>query len=432
LDLPRGLVAYVPLRARRDASGHTLPRGESSSLALRGEPTGWQPSGNDRATRLAAAIEAWNLAQHFFPYFHVVHTDWAAQLPIALREAANDRDADAFGATMQRMMAALHDGHAHADNGVSRIYVLPFDWEWTAENAMVVTDVDAGVQNVHRGDIVEAIGGRSIGALLRQGEPFVSAANEASRRYYTLLSEVAQASTQSVALTLRGADGVHHEYVTPVLRPPSQKPVIAELGHGIFYVDLTRLTDDQLTQNMQLLIDARGIVIDVRGYPTGAAISLLRHLVRDTVRSDLFQTPTYYLPNREGVTYQDNRWDVGALAPRIDSPVVFMTDANAISYGESIMGVVENEQLGPIVGAATAGTNGDIVTATLVGGMAIRFTGLVARRPDGLNRHGIGIRPTIPVQPTIAGIRAGRDEVLDVAVAAAERAASATTSRATR
>jgi C-terminal processing protease CtpA/Prc len=35
---------------------------------------------------------------------------------------------------------------------------------------------------------------------------------------------------------------------------------------------------------------------------------------------------------------------------------------------------------------------------------------------DGERHHGVGIRPTVPVVPTLEGIRAGRDEVLERAV----------------
>jgi hypothetical protein len=35
--------------------------------------------------------------------------------------------------------------------------------------------------------------------------------------------------------------------------------------------------------------------------------------------------------------------------------------------------------------------------------------------------HGIGILPTVPVQPTIAGIAAGRDEVLEKGIEVASR-----------
>ncbi len=39
------------------------------------------------------------------------------------------------------------------------------------------------------------------------------------------------------------------------------------------------------------------------------------------------------------------------------------------------------------------------------------------RHADGRQLQRVGLRPDVPVQPTIAGVRAGRDEVLDAALA---------------
>ena len=36
---------------------------------------------------------------------------------------------------------------------------------------------------------------------------------------------------------------------------------------------------------------------------------------------------------------------------------------------------------------------------------------------DGSQHHLLGVRPTIPVHRTLAGVRAGRDELLDRALA---------------
>ena len=35
---------------------------------------------------------------------------------------------------------------------------------------------------------------------------------------------------------------------------------------------------------------------------------------------------------------------------------------------------------------------------------------------DGTRHHGVGILPTVPVTRTVAGIRAGKDEILDKGV----------------
>jgi C-terminal processing protease CtpA/Prc len=35
---------------------------------------------------------------------------------------------------------------------------------------------------------------------------------------------------------------------------------------------------------------------------------------------------------------------------------------------------------------------------------------------DGSPHHGVGIRPTVPVAPTLRGVKEGRDEVLERAL----------------
>jgi C-terminal processing protease CtpA/Prc len=104
--------------------------------------------------------------------------------------------------------------------------------------------------------------------------------------------------------------------------------------------------------------------------------------------------------------------------PHVGGRVVFMTDARAISYAESVMGYVADRKLGIIVGSTTAGTNGNVAVATLPGGYSMSFTGMRVTRHDGTSPfHLIGVRPDVPVAPTIAGLRAGKDEILERAVA---------------
>ncbi|HYH06181.1 MAG TPA: S41 family peptidase, partial [Thermoanaerobaculia bacterium] len=88
----------------------------------------------------------------------------------------------------------------------------------------------------------------------------------------------------------------------------------------------------------------------------------------------------------------------------------------AISYAETWMGIVEAYKLGTIVGEPTAGTNGNINVVHLPGDYRVVFTGMKVLKHDGSRHHGVGIVPTVPVTPTIDGIRAGRDEQLEKAL----------------
>jgi C-terminal processing protease CtpA/Prc len=68
------------------------------------------------------------------------------------------------------------------------------------------------------------------------------------------------------------------------------------------------------------------------------------------------------------------------------------------------------------VGSATTGANGEGSNFSVPGGIEIGITATGVSQLDGTQLQRIGVTPDIGVHPTIAGIRAGRDEVLDRAV----------------
>ena len=121
----------------------------------------------------------------------------------------------------------------------------------------------------------------------------------------------------------------------------------------------------------------------------------------------------------EVVGWDDLGWDLEPAAPHLDH-VVFLTGPDAISYAESVMGYAQAEGV-PIVGAASAGTNGNVQVFDVPSGARISFTGMRVTRHDGGRHHLLGVAPTIPVARTIAGVAAGRDEVLEAGIAALQR-----------
>ncbi|MGO9545752.1 MAG: S41 family peptidase [Rhodomicrobium sp.] len=68
------------------------------------------------------------------------------------------------------------------------------------------------------------------------------------------------------------------------------------------------------------------------------------------------------------------------------------------------------------IGSATAGANGDVTNLVLPGGLTVSFTGQEIRFSDGRQLQRLGVQPHIGVKPTLAGVRAQRDEVLEAAV----------------
>jgi C-terminal processing protease CtpA/Prc len=113
--------------------------------------------------------------------------------------------------------------------------------------------------------------------------------------------------------------------------------------------------------------------------------------------------------------WTDVTWQLEPAEPHLGN-AVFITDGSAVSYAESVMGYAAYNGV-PIIGAPTAGANGNIKMVTLPSGAQVSFTGMKVTRHDGGQQHLIGVVPTIPLEPTIAGIAAGRDELLERAIA---------------
>ena len=68
-----------------------------------------------------------------------------------------------------------------------------------------------------------------------------------------------------------------------------------------------------------------------------------------------------------------------------------------------------------LVGGQTAGADGNVSNIPLPGGLRAAMTGLGVFYPDRRPTQRRGLDVDVPCAPTIAGLRAGRDEILECA-----------------
>jgi C-terminal processing protease CtpA/Prc len=96
---------------------------------------------------------------------------------------------------------------------------------------------------------------------------------------------------------------------------------------------------------------------------------------------------------------------------------VMLVDERTQSQAEHTGLFLEAANGTKFVGTPTAGANGDVTTVVLPGNLSMSFSGHAVSHADGRQLQRVGLVPDLRVAPTIAGIRAGRDEVLEGAVA---------------
>jgi len=424
-ELGGGVSCIVPLALFADAKG-TLPHPANPSPQAQNSLIKY--SGNDRATRLADVALAWNVLQHFYPYFDVVKTDWRKALKDTLTSAATDENESDFGNTLKRMVAQLHDGHGNvfypdAASG----FTVPAIFGWV-EGRLVITEVaPAGANGLLPGDIILRIDGRPSIDALAEREALISGATPQWRRYVALILLADGAKDSELKLEVQGEDGQSRSVIlrrtvqTENLNE-TRPPKISELKPGIFYVALDRIKDEDFQAALPQLEKASGIIFDLRGYPSVSPL-VISHLIDAPATSARWMVPIITRPDRLDIVDYDTRgrWDLKPIAPRLKAKLAFLTDGRAISYAESYMGIIEAYKLAEIVGEPTAGTNGNVNPFTLPGNYTIVWTGMKVLKHDGSQHHGIGIQPTVPVSRTIKGVREKRDEQLERAIEVVSR-----------
>jgi len=208
---------------------------------------------------------------------------------------------------------------------------------------------------------------------------------------------------------------------------PRPEPV-AEIKPGVWYVDVERAKWDAVQPRLPELARAAAVIFDLRGYTSDAGSEVLSYLMTEPEHDAWMHTPRIVEPFGRVLGWQDDTWHLAPTSPHIGGKVAFLTDARAVSASESVMGYVEALRLATIVGGTTAGVNGNAHSFTVPSGMSVFFTGMRVTGHDGSPFHLVGVRPTLPVEPTLAGIRAGRDEVLEraLAIVGAERSGGVT------
>jgi hypothetical protein len=372
--------------------------------------------GPDTATRLAAVVLAWNTLQHFYPYFDVVDVNWDAELKHAIQWTLKAESEWEFYMVMKRLFADLDDGHGHVYGPFqSQLAALPIRACWIEEQAVVTASLDPQIQV---GDVIDGVDGVKTWKYLDEIEVYLPGSDQ-WRRYQSLANFNIGFRNTDVTLTLLREDGEHEVVSSRTLTatlPLPRPPQISTVAEGIYYVDLSRASMAEISAQINDIAAADGVIFDMRGYPNGND-DVLSYLVDVLSHSATFNIPQTIYPDRQDVTWYVTGWDIWPAQPRIQGKVVFMTDESAISYAESVMGTVEDNDLAEIVGRPTAGANGNANYLNMPGGYAAYWTGMKIVKQDGSQHHNIGIQPTVHVERTIAAIREGRDEDLEVAIA---------------
>ena len=415
------LSCQIPLALYSDSKETLGEKNKVSFEALLSQLNKVQTSkltADNEIVRLGNIVIAWNIFQHFYPYFDVVGTDWDTVLTSIFEETLSNKNEVDFYYTLNRLVAKLHDGHGGVYHKIFREQAgFPFLVDWI-ENRVIIT-FSKDTSNFKVGDIILSIHDIPAEQMLLNEEEFISGSPQWKRvRSLRKFGYGKEGTTAKFQIMRNGqTEEIEATRNNKELLSEPGRHNIEEIEDDIFYVNLDKAEMAEIRKKMDELANTKGVIFDLRGYPKGNHEVISYLLTEPDTSSAWMRVPQIIYPDQESVVgFTKHGWHMQPREPHIKGKVVFITDARAISYAESFMGFVEHYRLAEIVGQPTAGTNGNVNAFKLPGGFRITWTGMRVVKHDGSQHHLIGIQPTIPVQRTVQGVINGRDEFLEKAL----------------
>ena len=429
-------LAHVRAPRRATTAAAAAPNGRSRDTRL--------PPAPERAYtemlypaveyRLLAAFRMWNTFHYFFPYKHLVGEDWGALLPTFVRRMESARDSLDYALAAAELAAHSRDTHVsalgpvlHAHLGVAAPGVRLRIIEGVPVVVQLAPDSVIAAPGVAVGDVVLAVDGEPAAARRARLAKYIAASTPQSLDNSVAGQLLRGPAGSTAVLSLRGRDGKVREARVPrggawawTRYFPSRRtePVLRLLPGNVGYADLERLTTAQVDSMFELFKDTKAIVLDMRGYPRGTAWAIAPRLApRDGIGAARFRRPLVASPDSsEWTTYEFVQLIPATTRPRYRGRTVMLIDEQAISQSEHSGLFYEMANGTKFVGSPTTGANGDVTNFYIPGGIIVRFSGHDVRHADGRQLQRVGLVPDVPVKPTIAGIRAGKDEVLERAL----------------
>ena len=379
--------------------------------------------------RLLAAFRIWAVGQYFFPYRDLMNEGWDRVLAETITRLEAARDPVEYGLALAEMAAHLHDSHVRVTSpsleaalgtAGAPVYVRMIEGQPVISHFTNDTLARRGGAQV--GDVILSVDGEDAWARMRRLARYISASTPGALERVAAIRLSRGVAGTSVRLRVRRAGGVVRELELTRARDfemtGRRGPLFRILPGNIGYADLGRLPASQVDSMFDRLRDTRAIIFDMRGYPFGTAWPIAPRLTRaDMPVAARFARPNPMTPDTtERATVEFTQALDHTDKWRYLKPTVMLIDERTISQAEHTGLFLEAANGTKFIGSPTTGANGDVTVIALPGGVTMSFTGQAVRHADGRQLQRIGLVPDVLVRPTIAGVRAGRDEVLKRAV----------------
>jgi C-terminal processing protease CtpA/Prc len=404
------------------------PEFEPGSSAFRDMPYA-DNSYPSREMRILAAIRIWGILHYFHPYVAVMGDKWDDVLVDFLPRFSEAKNAREYHLAVAEMAARTGDVSCTARSSeTAELFgpaTAPLEVRFIEKQPVITRVFKPGV--ARPGDIILKIDDQPVQNRIDELSRYMAAPSPAA-----LLSQVGRflltaRSSGTLKVTLQGKDGAP-QTIAIAVSDTKQKLIPASRGgdavrlinERIGYADVEGLESSELDASFEKLHQAAAIIFDLRGYPKDNALGIASRLgnrnqpvvaefIRNVIGLGTSDSHISFLQTELRVPRSAKQRYLGKTVALIDDASASLTGESAMCLKAANNTVLVGSTTFPIFVAYS--TRFDVP-----GGIRIFFSGQAPRWPGGKLLYPEGVHPDVEVRSTIAGIRAGRDEVLEAAV----------------
>lgn len=383
---------------------------------------------SDDGYKLLSLFRYWNIIEHYYPYRGIMEEDWNGVLNEFIPKVINsDEDLD-YKLVMSELTTKIHDSHASIYDLAKTLYnyfgnnVAPINF-LVVEDKIVITNIDDKYKeesNLKVGDVVLEVNDKNIFDVIKEKSKYISFSHDDAivngLSYYLF-----RTNDERLRMKIErdGKEAIKEVKCYPIndvnisrVSPESHKTLEGNIG----YIDAGAVGKGEIDKIMKNLNETKGIVVDLRNYPgdTSLVYTMPNYLLPEKV---VFSRVTIANKQIPGEFVFDEDIEVGGEnKDYYKGKVVVIVNECTQSNGEFTAMALRKSPNAVVIGENTIGADGDVAMINLPGGLTTSITGIGIYTPEGEETQRVGIKPDIYVEPTIKGIRDGKDELFDKAI----------------
>lgn len=387
----------------------------------------------DAGFQLLALYRYWNIIEYWYPYRDLIgDKNWNVILPEFLPRIALSKDRDSYQREMLALVARVQDTHANLWGSLAfrppvGTCQLPIDVHFVDRQAVVATysNPELGkATGLKPGDVIEQLDGTSVSDLIGQWMPYYAASNETTRLRDLGRSMTRGDCAKPLRLRIRRGQNTLDLTATRVMASLIGSKTSAThdrlgdafqlLSPDVAYLKLSAVKAADAPRYVDAASKSKGLIIDIRNYPSEFVVFALGQLLVDR--------PTEFARFTMGDLSNPGAFHWGAVVslqpkePHYASKVVILVDEISVSQAEYTTMAFRSAHGATVIGSTTSGADGNVSEIRLPGNISTMISGIGVFYPDKKPTQRIGVIPDREVKPTVAGIREGRDQVLEAAI----------------